>query len=211
VRRSESCDVGGAADLAQVTKDARAWSHGSKGVGTEAKGQKESLMETFETIRTMLAVRRYQDKPVPAATLRRVVEAGRLTGSAKNMQPWHFIVVEDRKTLQKLGALARTGAHVAQAGAAVVVAVDKTPFAVSDASRAIQSMLLAAWADGVGSNWVGFGGMEEVKALLGIPVKLDVLAILPLGYPVEPVGRGRKDRKLLETVAHRERYGQPFE
>ena len=83
-----------------------------------------SLMETFETIRTMLAVRRYQDKPVPERTLRRVVEAGRLTGSAKNMQPWHFIVVEDRKTLQKLGALARTGAHVAQAGAAVVVAVD---------------------------------------------------------------------------------------
>jgi nitroreductase len=168
-------------------------------------------MDVFETIRTMLAVRRYQDKPVPQATLRRVVEAGRLTGSAKNLQPWHFIVVEDRKTLQKLGALARTGAHVAQAGAAVVVLVDKTPFAVSDASRAIQSMLLAAWADGVGSNWVGFGGLEEVKALLGVPAKLDVLAILPLGYPAGPAGRGKKDRKPLGTVAHRERYGQAFE
>ena len=84
-------------------------------------------MDTFDTIRTMLAVRRYQEKPVPEATLRRVVEAGRLTGSAKNLQPWHFVVVQDRATLQKLGALARTGAHVAQAGAAVVVAVDKTP------------------------------------------------------------------------------------
>ena len=169
-------------------------------------------MDVFETIRTMLAVRRYQDKPVPEATLRRVVEAGRLTGSAKNMQPWHFIVVQDRKTLQKLGALARTGAHVAQAGAAVVVLVDRTPFAVSDASRAIQSMLLAAWADGVGSNWVGFGGLEEVKTLLGIPIpaKLDVLAILPFGYPAGTVGRGQKDRKALATVAHRERYGQPF-
>jgi nitroreductase len=169
------------------------------------------MMDVFETIRTMLAVRRYQDKPVPAATLRRVLEAGRLTGSAKNLQPWHFIVVEDRKTLQKLGALARTGAHVAQAAAAVVVLVDKTPFAVSDASRAIQSMLLAAWADGVGSNWVGFGGLEEVKAFLGVPAKLDVLAILPLGYPAGPVGRGKKDRKPLGTVAHRERYGQAFE
>jgi nitroreductase len=168
-------------------------------------------MDVFETIRTMLAVRRYQDKPVPEATLRRVVEAGRLTGSAKNLQPWHFVVVEDRKTLQKLGALARTGAHVAQAAAAVVVLVDKTPFAVSDASRAIQSMLLAAWADGVGSNWVGFGGLDEVKALLGIPARLDVLAILPLGYPAGPVGRGKKDRKPLGTVAHRERYGQAFE
>jgi nitroreductase len=168
-------------------------------------------MDVFETIRTMLAVRRYLDRPVPEAILRRVVEAGRLTGSAKNLQPWHFVVVEDRKTLQKLGALARTGAHVAQAAAAVVVLVDKTPFAVSDASRAIQSMLLAAWADGVGSNWVGFGGLDEVKALLGVPARLDVLAILPLGYPAGPVGRGKKDRKPLGTVAHRERYGQVFE
>jgi nitroreductase len=167
-------------------------------------------MDVFETIRTMLAVRRYQDKPIPEATLRRVVEAGRLTGSAKNLQPWHFIVVQDRKTLQQLGALARTGAHVAQAAAAVVVVVDKTPFAVSDASRAIQSMLLAAWADGVGSNWVGFGGLEDVKALLHVPAQLDILAILPLGYPVGVVGRGKKQRKPLATVAHRERYGQPL-
>jgi nitroreductase len=168
-------------------------------------------MDAFETIRTMLAIRRYQDKPVPAATLRRVVEAGRLTGSAKNLQPWHFVVVQDRAILKKLGALARTGAHVAQAAAAVIVAVDKTPFAVSDASRAIQSMLLTAWADGVGSNWVGFGGLEEVKTLLAIPSKLDVLAILPLGYPVGAVGRGKKDRKPIGAIAHREQYGQPFE
>jgi nitroreductase len=168
-------------------------------------------METFEAIRTMLAIRRYQDRPVPDATLRRVVEAGRLTGSAKNLQPWHFVVVQDRGTLQKLGALARTGAHVAQAGAAVVVAVDKSPFAVSDASRAIQSMLLAAWADGVGSNWVGFAGsLDEVKALLGIPAELDVLAVLPLGYPAAAVGKGKKDRKSLQAVAHRERWGQAF-
>ncbi|HEX2499871.1 MAG TPA: nitroreductase family protein [Methylomirabilota bacterium] len=168
-------------------------------------------MDAFETIRTMLAIRRYQDRPVPEATLRRVVEAGRLTGSAKNLQPWHFIVVQDRQTLRKLGGLARTGAHVAQAAAAVVVAIDKTPFAVSDASRAIQSMLLAAWAEGVGSNWVGFGGLEDVKALLGIPARLDLLAILPLGYPAGAVGKGRKDRKPLGTVAHRERFGEPFE
>ncbi|HEY7139791.1 MAG TPA: nitroreductase family protein [Methylomirabilota bacterium] len=168
-------------------------------------------MDAFETIRTMLAVRRYQDKPVPEATVRRVLEAGRLTGSAKNLQPWHFVVVQDKKTLQRLGALARTGAHVAQAAAAVVVLVEKTPFAVSDASRAIQSMLLAAWADGVGSNWVGFGGLEEVKTLLGVPARLDLLAILPLGYPAGAVGKGKKDRKALGTVAYRERYGQAFE
>ena len=169
------------------------------------------MMDVFEAVRTVLAVRRYQDQPVPEATLRRIVEAGRLSASAKNMQPWHFIVVQGRDTLRQLGALARTGPYVAQAPLAIVVAVDKTRFAVSDASRAIQSMLLTAWADGVASNWVGFGGLEEVKPLLNIPAELDVLAILPFGYPVGVVGRGKKQRKPLRAVAHRERYGQPFE
>ena len=168
-------------------------------------------MDAFEAVRTLLAVRSYQDKPVPDAVVRRIVEAGRLTGSGINRQPWHFVVVRDREILRRLGALASSGRYVAEAPLAVVVATDKSRFAVSDASRAIQSMLLAAWAEGVGSNWVGFGGLEEVKTLLGIPAKLDLLAILPFGYPARAVGRGKKDRKPIDVVAHRERYGQPFE
>ena len=169
-------------------------------------------MDVFEAVRTILAVRRYQDKRVPEATVHRIVEAGRLTGSAMNLQPWHFIVIRDRETLRRLGDLAPTGPYVGQAPLAIVVAVDRGRFAVSDASRAIQSMLLTAWAEGVASNWVGFvGGLEEVKVLLDMPATLDVLAILPFGYPVGAVGRGKKQRKGLEAVAHRERYGQRFE
>jgi nitroreductase len=167
-------------------------------------------MDVFEAVRTILAVRRYQDRPVPEDVIRRIVEAGRLTASSMNMQPWHFIVVQDRDTLRRLGALAPTGPYIAQAPLAIVVAIDKTRFAVSDASRAIQSMLLTAWSEGVSSNWVGFGGLEDVKALLNIPAELDLLAILPFGYPVDAVGRGKKQRKPLAEVAHRERYGQPF-
>ena len=142
--------------------------------------------------------------------MQRIVEAGRLTGSAMNAQPWHFIVVQDRDMLRQLGRLARSGPYVAEAPLAVVVAVEKSRFAVSDASRAIHSMMLAAWADGVGSNWVGFSGMDEVKAPLKIPAALDVVAIVPFGYPARPVGRGKKQRKPLRDIAHRERYGQPF-
>ena len=168
-------------------------------------------MDVFEAVRTLLAVRSYQDKPVPDAVVRRIVEAGRLTGSGMNRQPWHFIVVRDRETLRRLGALASSGPYVAQAPLAIVVATDKSRFAVSDASRAIQSMLLTAWADGGGSNWAGFGGLEKVKTLLDIPADLEVLAILPFGFPARPVGRGKKQRKPLREVAHLERYGRPFE
>jgi nitroreductase len=129
-----------------------------------------------------------------------------------NKQPWHFVVVQERENLRKLGAATRSGPYVADAPLAIVVAVEKaSTFAVSDASRAIQSMILTAWSEGVGSNWAGFGGLDEVKAMLGVPAELDVLAILPFGYPVDPVGRGKKQRKPLKQVAHRERYGRPFE
>jgi nitroreductase len=167
--------------------------------------------DVFEAIRTLLAVRSYQSTQVPDALIRRIVEAGRLTGSGMNRQPWHFIVVRDPETLRKLGALASSGPYVAQAPLAIVVATDKSRFAVSDASRAIQSMLLTAWGDGVGSNWVGFGGLDNVKAVLDIPAGLDVLAILPFGYPARAVGKGEKQRKALREVAHSERFGRPFE
>jgi nitroreductase len=167
-------------------------------------------MEVFEAVRTVLAVRSYDDKPIPPETVRRIVEAGRLTASSMNGQPWHFIVVENRDTLRRLGALARTGPYVAQAPLAVVVAIEKTKFAVSDASRAIQSMILTAWSDGVASNWVGFLGLAEVKALLGIPHDLDVLAILPFGYPAQARRGGGKQRKSISQVTHRERFGQAF-
>jgi len=168
-------------------------------------------MEVYKAVRTALAVRSYLDKAVAPDVIRRIVEAGRLTGSAMNSQPWHFIVVEDRDTLRRLGELARTGPYVAQAPLAIVVAVERTKFAVSDASRAIQSMILTAWSEGVGSNWVGFLNLDEVKSLLRIPDELDALAVVPFGYPAQAVGKGQKQRKPLSEVAHRGRFGQPLE
>lgn len=168
-------------------------------------------MEVFDAIQTVLAVRSFQSKPVPPAVVQRIVAAGQLTGSSMNLQPWHFIVVENRATLIKLGELATYGPYIAQAALAIVVAIEDTRFSVSDASRAIQSMVLTAWEAGVGSNWVGFFGLEAAKPLLEIPENLEVLAIVPFGYPVQEVGKGIKKRKPLSEVASREKFGQPFE
>jgi nitroreductase len=170
-------------------------------------------VDVFDAVRTLLAVRQYQERPMPEAVVRRILEAGRLTASAMNQQPWHFVVVQDPQTLSQLGAMLRTGPYVAQAPLAIVVAIDPNRFAVSDGSRAIQDMLLTAWAEGVGGNWVGFagGGLDEVKPLLGIPAELDVLAVLPFGYPATEIGKGEKARKPLAEIAHRERWGTPFD
>jgi nitroreductase len=167
-------------------------------------------MQVFETIKTVLAIRSFQDQQVPPEIVQRIIEAAHLTGSSMNLQPWHFIVVEDRDTLEKLGAIAEYGPYIAQAAMAVAVVIDKSRFSVSDASRAIQSMVLTAWEAGVGSNWVGFYGLDAAKPLLRIPEELDLLAIVPFGYPDYPVGKGIKKRKPLAEVVSRERYGQPF-
>lgn len=164
----------------------------------------------FETVRTVMAVRDFQDRPVPTDVTRRIVEAAWLSASASNKQPWHFVVVRQRGDLQALGSLVRTGPYTARAAFAIVVATEKAnPLAVSDASRAIQSMILTAWADGVGSNWTGFGGLEGVRKKVGLPDTFDVLAVLPFGYPARPV-KGIKKRKPLSQVASAEQFGKPF-
>jgi nitroreductase len=72
-------------------------------------------------------------------------------------------------------------------------------------------MILTAWSQGIGSNWVGFQGwLEQVKPVLGIPEEVEILAIVPFGYPVQTIGKGNKKRKPLGEVAHREKWGQPF-
>ena len=68
-------------------------------------------MDVFEAVRTLLAVRSYRDAPVPEAVVQKIVEAGRLTASGKNAQPWHFIVVTDSGTLHQLAALVPPDAY----------------------------------------------------------------------------------------------------
>ena len=168
-------------------------------------------MNVFDAIRTVLAVREYADRPVPRDVVRKVVEAARLTASSKNAQPWHFVVVQERQTLRRLGEVATSGRYVAEAAFAVAVAVEsESPFGVSDGSRAVQSMVLAAWEEGVGSNWIGFGSMHPVQEILEIPAGFDVIALLSFGYPTRRLGLGKKRRKPLSEVASLERFGAPY-
>lgn len=167
--------------------------------------------EVFEAVRTVLAVREYDDRELPAEVVRRIAEAGQLTASASNQQPWHFIVVRERENLQKLGSLVRTGPYVRNAQAAVIVAYEKSKGAIgiSDASRAVQTMILAAWGDGVGSNWTGFSGLDAVRQEFGLPEEYEVIAVMPLGYPKrKPIGR--KKRKPFDEVVSAERFGDPL-
>lgn len=167
-------------------------------------------MNTFDAIKTMLAVRSYQSRRIPQETILRILQAGRLTGSSRNTQQWDFVVVQDPERLQRLGALASTGPYIADAPLAIAVVVPDAPVGYIDGARAIQDMMLAAWDAGIGSNWVGNANTPAIKQLLRVPDERMVLAIIPFGYPTDDIGDGRKNRKPLAEIAHREAYGTPY-
>ena len=167
-------------------------------------------MDVNETIKTMLAVRSYTDKPIPREIVNQIVEAGRLTASAMNRQHWDFVVVQDGQILQQLGQLASTGGYIAQAALAIAVAIPDSILGHIDGTRAAQDMMLAAWQNGIGSNWVGNVNTPEIRQLLNIPEDKMVLTIIPFGYPAKDIGRGIKDRKPLSAIAHAGRYGNPY-
>jgi nitroreductase len=168
-------------------------------------------MDVFEAVRTVRAVRAYEGRPVPADALRRILDSAHLTASSRNGQPWHFIVLQDREKLERIAKLAGSGPYIAQAPVAVAVAMEESPYAVSDTGRAIQSMMLTAWSEGIGSNWVGFEGtLDEVAPLLGLPPELQLVAVVPFGYPTARLGRGKKRRRPFDEVVHLETYGSPF-
>ncbi len=166
-------------------------------------------MNTFDAVRTVRAVRSYKPDPVPPETLDRILEAARLTGNSMNLQPWHFIVIENRKTIEFLASVFKSGRYIREAPLVIAVLIERDQkYAVSDASRAIQSMVLTAWSEGIGSNFVGFFGPEAAREPLRVPDDYEIFALVPLGYPAHPSSGHHKQRKELSEIVSRERFGQ---
>lgn len=161
-------------------------------------------MDALEAIRKRRSVRRYTGDPIPREDLEKIVDAARLAASGYNAQPWDFVVVTDRKVIDKLKVAAE---WMDQAGAVIAVVLDRSSrFWLEDGSAAVQNMLIASTALGYGSCWLegNIQPLEEgFKEILGIPEEKRLLTLVPIGVPVEwPT----KEKKSLEEVLHWERY-----
>ncbi|MDE3078073.1 MAG: nitroreductase family protein [Chloroflexota bacterium] len=173
-----------------------------------------------ELIRSLRAVRRFDSRAIPASVLADILESARWTGSAKNTQPWHLVVVRDRLSLQRLSSCGRFASHVAGAAAATVLVMDG-PRSSLDAGRLAQNIMLAAWAHGVGSciGSIFEEGEARAKELLGIPSDRWVPLAISLGYPADESARRvstdatwssvlpQLGRKPLAELASWEEYG----
>jgi len=157
------------------------------------------LMDVFEAIRERKSVRSYDDRPVPTNVLEKILEAGRTAPSASNVQPWHFIIVTD---LQKRTALsAGKYAKFLKTTPVVIAGLgdrEASPeWHVVDVTIAMENMVLAATAEGLGTCWIGSFHESEVKAALSIPDKWEVVAMLALGYEKEKMDITRAIAKRL--------------
>ncbi len=171
-------------------------------------------METWDTIRARRNVRAYQDRPIPVGDLERILEAGRRSPSASNRQPWDFVLVTDRSTLQELSKVWTGARHLAQAAAAVVMTLrqpEEDRFATIDQydlGQATMAMMLAAADLGVGSGHSAIADQEACRRLLGIPEDRICAYMLALGYPADrplaPISRPA--RRAFDEVVHRERW-----
>lgn len=166
-------------------------------------------MEIKEAIRSRRSIRNYQDRPIEQDKLARVLEAGRLAPSARNLQEWKFVVVIDKEKRQKLSEAAMGQPYVASAPVVIAACATQTENVMPcgqycypiDLAIAVDHMSLAAIAEGLGTCWIGAFYEEKVKDILGIPEKIRVVVIMILGYPAEsPAARPRK--KLEEIVAY---------
>ncbi len=164
-------------------------------------------MDTWLAVASRREVREYADRPLAEESVRRILDAGRLSGSAANRQPWHFLVAEAAETREQLAGAVYEPTNVR--GARLVVAVVGTRG--FDSGRAAQNMMLVAWNEGIGSCPNGIRDPDAARAALGLGDE-EVAIVLTFGYPAhewDPSRRtpeewsARADRKPLDELVDR--------
>ncbi len=151
-------------------------------------------MEALDAILSRRSVRRYTDKLVPPETVRILLEAGMAAPSANNKQPWHFVVITERSILDAIPNFHPYSRMLLEAPLAVLVCGDtgletRPGYMSQDLSAAVENILIAAQALGLGAVWLGVCPREErmaaMKELLKIPDGFIPFALISIGYPAE--------------------------
>jgi nitroreductase len=169
-------------------------------------------MDVLLAVTSRREVREYADRPIPEDAALRILEAGRISGSSKNRQPWRFLVVEDQELRERVAESVYAPGNVR--GAALVIAITasgKGPTSF-DAGRAAQNMMLVAWNEGIGACPNGIADAEAMQGALGLSEDERPVNVLTFGYPARPRDPGRHspeewlaraDRKPLEEIVER--------
>lgn len=170
-------------------------------------------MNVLEAIRRKRAVRKYTDQPLPEEVVQQILYAGRRAQSSKNTQPWHFIAVQNRDTLQALSQMGDYATHLPSAALAVVILTPDPAsgyWVMFDAGQSAAYMQLAALDLGVGSGMITLHRPEPSRDLLGYPADLYARMVVAFGYPADPAALEPAakpgGRRTVSEIIHFERW-----
>ena len=152
-------------------------------------------MDTYLAVASKRDWRSYADRPVPEDVQRRILDAGRLTGSGVNRQPWQFVVVEKAEAKERVAETVFAGANIRTCAFAVAIATEGGKWAL-DVGRALQNMMLVAWNEGVVSCPNGMPDQQAAATALGLDGDSLPVNIGSFGYPKRPLdatGRSAED------------------
>lgn len=165
-------------------------------------------MNVIEAVEFRRSVREFSDKKIESNKLVKILEAARLAPSAFNRQEWRFVLVKDSETIQKLVTEAKSPPFVSKAPVVIVACAKPNgpvmscgqPCYVIDVAIALDHLSLAAVEYGIGSCWVSLFDETKVREMLGIPDEVRVIALMLLGYPLNPLQSKKRRLPLAQLV-----------
>ena len=161
-------------------------------------------MDAFLAVVSKREIRDYAARPLEPEIERRILDAGRVAGSAKNRQPWTFLVVRDDRAVEAVAESVYEPTNIR--GAAFLVAIQMSGGAGIDAGRAAQNMMLAAHAHGVGSCPNGISDRVGLNRALRLDDEATIAAVLSFGYPAKPRDPARRSAEEWVERANRKPY-----
>src|SRR4051812_38100181 len=159
-------------------------------------------MDTYLAVASKRDWRSYADRPVPEDVQRRILDAGRVTGSAKNVQPWQLVGVGSVEARAKIGGVAYAASNIERCAFAVAIATGGAGYPV-DVGRALQNMFLVAWNEGVVSCPNGMADQEAAGQALGLDEGWLPVNIPSFGYPKRPLDPESKSAEDWSAEANR--------
>lgn len=171
-------------------------------------------MDAWDAMCARRNVREYQPRAIADEDLDRIAEAGWRAPSAKNRQPWDFVIVTDRAQLRELSTVWRGAGHIAAAPAAIAIVAPVPPDERRvvtdnyDIGQATMAMMIAATDLGIGTGHSSVGDQEKARAILGVPDDRLVAFLLGVGYPADRPLRPIRtpNRRPFSEVVHRGRW-----
>ena len=167
-------------------------------------------MMSTDNIFARRSVRKYEDRAVEESKIKILLEAGMAAPSGRNLKPWHFVAITDRKTLDLLAEAHPYGKMLFEATAAILVCGDieiSPDYWIQDCSAATENILVAAAGSGLGTVWLGCHPREDrvaaIKGILDIPDEIGILSLIAVGYPGE---KKEARTQYEEERVHREKW-----